>query len=137
MAEITPGTWFAYQFTETVGGRVTRETVIERFTIKAIEGDRVTVVRDINNADQTEIESDTSCGCYVFDISDFEKRGSDNMSTQFGHVYVSIMEAEHDGVSERAFVGKDNIVFRMIRTDHTPSGLHTETHELCWSNYKI
>lgn len=137
MADITEGTWFAYQYNVTVGGRPTKDTAIERFTVKKIDGSDVTVLRDINNSEPAEVPGNTAFGCFVFDLKGFEKRGSENMTTQFGHMYVSIYEKEENGVSERMFVGKDNIVFRKILTKHMDNGLLSETHELCWSNMKI
>lgn len=138
MTEITVGTWFAYQYTITESGRSRSDPKIIKYTVKSIDGDKVTMGKEVNGDDAGDFTTDKSHGSYVFDMSTLSKRGSENMTTSFGHMYVSIYEFNGDGCSERVFLGKDNVVFRDIRTKRKSEGvLVTETRELCWSSMKL
>ena len=137
MASFNVGDWFAYQFTVAVSGRPQGEIAIERFVIKSIDGDKVTLARDLNNGTPETVEGDVSFGTCVFDYGNLAKRGSDNMKTSFGSMYVTVYENESGDDGLRIFIGKDNIAFRIIKTRKTDAGLYTETHELCWSNVKL
>ena len=137
MTEISEGTWFGYQLTVATSGRPRAEPLIERYTVKKIDGDRVTVVKEINGGSPETIETKTGYGSYIFDLNGLERRGAENMKTAFGHMYVNIYESENDGSSERVFLGKDGIAFRDIKTRHTEKGLYTETRELFWTNMKL
>lgn len=138
MTEITEGTWFAYQLTVLRGGRNHRDPSIEKYTVVKIDGDDITVQREINGTGAEIIATKRSFGSFIFDMSGLEKKGSENMKTPFGHMYVNIFESSQDGGSERTFIGKDNIVFRDVRTRLQSEGvLYTETRELCWTNMKL
>ena len=137
MASFDVGNWFAYQYVVTVSGRPQGEPVIERYVIKSVDGTKVTLSHDLNNGTPDTVEGDTSYGTCVFDYSNLSKRGSDNMKTSFGSMYVTIYEDENGDCGERIFIGKDNIAFRIINTKKTDDGLYTETRELCWSNAKL
>lgn len=138
MAEITEGTWFAYQVTVSHGGRAHGDPAIEKYSVVRIDGDDVTVEKEVNGTEKSTIGTKTSFGSLVFDMSELEKKGSENMTTPFGHMYVNIFENSHDGWSERVFLGKDNIVFRDVRTELRDGGvLYTETRELCWTSMKL
>lgn len=137
MVSLTVGNWFAYQYTVAVSGRPQGEVAIERYVIKAIDGDKVTLARDINNGTPETVEGNLAFGTCVFDYSKLEKRGSDNMKTSFGSMYVTIYENDSGDEGQRIFIGKDNIAFRIINTRRTDNGLYTETRELCWSDVKL
>ena len=137
MVSFTKGNWFAYQYTVAVSGRPQGEIAIERYVIKEIDGDKVILARDLNNGTPETVEGNLSYGTCVFDYSRLEKRGSDNMKTSFGSMYVTIYEKEFGDEGERIFIGKDNIAFRVINTRKTENGLYTETRELCWSDVKL
>jgi len=137
MAAFDVGNWFAYQYTEAISGRPQGETVIERYVVKAVDGDKVTLARDINNGTPETVDGNLSFGTCVFDLTGLEKRGSENMKTSFGSMYVTIYEKEEAESGQRIFIGKDNIAFRVIKTRQTDGGLYTETRELCWSNVKL
>ncbi len=139
MTEITAGTWFAYQMTATESGRTKSEISIEKYTVEKIEADgSCTVIKNINGTDVETLRTTTAFGSCVFDLAGLEKRGSENMNTAFGHMYVNILEAQRLGGSERVFLGKDNVVFRDIRTQLRSGGvLYTETRELSWTSMKL
>ncbi len=137
MAVFDVGNWFAYQYTVAVSGRPQGDPAIERFVIKKNDGDNVHLERDLNQGSPEQVDGNVQMGTCVFDLSKLQKRGSDNMKTPFGSMYVTIYEAEEGDVGERVFIGKDNIAFRVIKTRRTDSGLYTETHELCWTNVKL
>ena len=138
MTEITEGVWFAYQLTVSCGGRNHKDPSIEKYTIVKIDGDDVTVQREVDGAGAETFETKTTFGSCIFDMSDLEKKGSENMTTPFGHIYVNIFESSREGRSERVFLGKDNIVFRDVRTQLQSGGaLYTETRELCWTSMKL
>ncbi len=137
MVSLAVGNWFAYQYTVAVSGRPQGEVAIERYVIKAIDGDKVTLARDINNGAPETVEGNLAFGTCVFDYSKLEKRGSDNMKTSFGSMYVTIYENDFGDEGQRIFIGKDNIAFRIINTRRTDNGLYTETRELCWSDVKL
>ena len=50
MTEITEGVWFAYQLTVSCGGRNHKDPSIEKYTIVKIDGDDVTVQREVDGA---------------------------------------------------------------------------------------
>lgn len=137
MSVLNVGDWFAYQRTVAISGHPQGDVQIERYVIKEINGTKVKLARDINNGAPTPVDGDISYGSYFLDYSDFEKRGSENMKTEFGSMYVSIYEKEDGDEGARTFIGKDNIAFRIIRTKNTDRGLYTESLELCWSNVKL
>ena len=98
----------------------------------------MTVQREVDGAGAETFETKTTFGSCIFDMSDLEKKGSENMTTPFGHIYVNIFESSRDRGSERVFLGKDNIVFRDVRTQLQSGGaLYTETRELCWTSMKL
>lgn len=139
MTDITEGTWFAYQLQTSKRALSGGDPTIEKYTILKIEGDNVTVQKNVNGEDTEKLETKTSFGSYIFDMAGLEKRGSDNMNTQFGHIYANIFESvgRKDG-SERIFLGKDNIVFRQVVTKKQPDGsLYSEDRNLMWSSMKI
>lgn len=138
MVEIAEGTWFAYQYTVTESGRSHSDPKIVKYTVEKIDGDDITMSKEVNGEDAGKFPTKKSFGSYIFDMSALSKRGSENMTTSFGHMYVSIFEFNGDGESERLFLGKDNVVFRDIRTRRKSEGvLITETRELCWSSMKL
>lgn len=138
MTEITEGTWFAYQMSATQSGRPKNEVTIEKYTITKISGSQCTVVKNVNGQDAETFETSVEDGSCIFSLKGLEKRGAENMSTAFGHMYVNIYEVERCGGSERVFLGKDNVVFRDIRTQMWSGGvLYTETRELSWTNMKL
>ena len=137
MSTYDKGNWFAYQYSVSLSGRPQGEIAIERFMITDVNGDDVTVSRDINQGTPEIIQGNTSKGSCVFDFSCLDKRGSDNMKTPLGSMYVTIYEKDEGDIGQRIFVGKDNIAFRIINTRKTENGLLTETHELCWTNVSL
>ena len=138
MARINEGTWFAYQLTVTESGRTRSDPTIEKYTVQKIEGQNVLVQKEINGKDVGQFNTTRGHGSCVFDMASLSKRGSENMNTGFGHMYVNIFESAGDGESERIFLGKDNIVFRDIRTrKKSDDVLITETRELCWTSMKL
>ena len=102
-----------------------------------MQSDKVTLARDVNQSAPEDVEGSLSFGTCAFDFSNLEKKGSDNMKTQFGSMFVTIYEKEEGDEGHRIFIGKDNIAFRVIYTRNTEAGLYTETRELCWSNVKL
>ena len=137
MSAFDVGNWFAYQYTVAVSGRPQGEPAIERYIIKSNDGSSVKLSRDLNQGTPEEIDGSIGLGTCVFDFSGLEKKGSDNMKTQFGSMYVTIYEKEDGDEGQRIFIGKDNIAFRVIKTRKTDNGLYTETRELCWTNVKL
>ena len=137
MAAFDVGNWFAYQYTEAVSGRPCGEPQIERYIVKSVDGDKVTLSRDINQGEPTEIVGSNDRGTCVFEFTNLEKKGSDNMKTAFGSMFVTVYEKEEGDEGRRIFIGKDNIAFRVIYTRKTDDGLFTKTRELCWSNVKL
>ncbi|MDD2627058.1 MAG: hypothetical protein PHT00_01490 [Candidatus Methanomethylophilus sp.] len=140
MTEITEGTWFAYQMTATESGKSRSDVSIEKYTIAKISADGgCIVVKNINGVDVDTLETKADDGSCIFSLKGLEKRGSENMNTAFGHIYVNIYETpDRSGDSERVFLGKDNVVFRDIRTQvRDGSSLYTETRELSWTNMKL
>ncbi|WII09478.1 hypothetical protein O8W32_01285 [Methanomassiliicoccales archaeon LGM-DZ1] len=138
MSEITEGTWFAYQLTASRGGRSHNEPSIEKYTVAKIDGDSVTVKLEVNAVPKGELHTTKDCGSYIFSLEGLEKKGAENIKTQFGHVYANIYEFNGGGRSERIFLGKDNVVFRDVRTVMQEDGsLYTENRELCWTSMKL
>lgn len=137
MSTYDKGNWFAYQYSVSLSGRPQGEIAIERFVISDVQGDEVTVIRDINQGTPETIKGSLAKGSCVFDFSNLDKRGSDNMKTPLGSMYVTIYEKDDGDIGQRIFVGKDNIAFRVINTRKTDNGLLTETHELCWTNVSL
>ncbi|MGI6009524.1 MAG: hypothetical protein ACOX8X_05350 [Methanomethylophilus sp.] len=137
MSEITEGTWFAYQLTVSGGGK-SRDPSIEKYTVKKIDGDKVTVEFEVNGEKKKTLHTTKDFGSYIFDLSKLEKKGAENITTQFGHVFANIYEANGNGKSERVFLGKDNVVFRDVRTAMQKDGtLYSESRELCWTSMKL
>lgn len=137
MVTIPEKAWLAYQLTITESGKPKSEPMVEKYTFDKIEGDSCTVSVERNGNPITTLSTKLSDGSGLFDYSQLTKKGSDNINTSFGHFYANIYEGEIDGHSVRMYLGKDDIVFRYIRTTKTESGLHSETRELCWASIKI
>ncbi len=137
MVTIPEGAWLAYQLTITESGRPKSEPMVEKYTFNKINGDDCTVSVDRNGTPIDTLKTKLSFGSGLFDYSSLTKKGSDNIKTSFGHFYANIYEGELDGHSVRMYLGKDDLVFRYIKTCNTDSGLHSETRELCWASIKI
>lgn len=137
MADIPEGTWLAYQLTITESGKPKSEPMVEKYTFRKIDGDDFTVDVERNGEPVCTLNTKRSYGSGLFDFSTLTKKGADNIKTSFGHFYANIYEGAIDGKSVRMFLGKDDIVFRFIKTYNTESGLHSETRELCWASIKI
>lgn len=137
MVTIPEGAWLAYQLTITESGRPKSEPMVEKYTFNKIDGEDCTVSVERNGNPVGNLKTKLSHGSGLFDYSSLVKKGSDNITTSFGHFYANIFEGVVDGHSVRMYLGKDDIVFRYIRTINTDSGLHSETRELCWASIKI
>lgn len=137
MVTIPEGAWLAYQLTITESGKPKSEPMVEKYTFSKIDGDDCTVSVDRNGTPVETLKTKLSFGSGLFDYSSLIKKGSDNIKTSFGHFYANIYEGMVDGHSVRMYLGKDDLVFRFIKTCTTDSGLHSETRELCWASIKI
>ncbi len=137
MVTIPEGAWLAYQLTITESGRPKSEPMVEKYTFTKVEGEDCTVSLERNGNPVDTLKTKLSYGSGLFDYSKLTKKGSDNINTQFGHFYANIYEGQVDGNNVRMYLGKEDIVFRYIRTFSTETGLHSETRELCWASIKI
>ena len=137
MVAVTAGAWLAYQLTVTDSGKLKSEPMVEKYTFDSVSDGRCSVRVERNGEPVCTMETLVSYGSALFDFTKLTKKGSDNISTAFGHFYANIYEGEVDGKSVRMYLGKDDIVFRYTTTERSESGLHSETRELCWASIKI
>ena len=137
MFEIPEGAWLAYQLTTTESGKPKMEPKVEKYTFVKIAGEDCTVDVERNGEPVGTIQTKTSFGCYLFDFSGLEKKGSENLNTNFGHFYVNIYEGKEGDASVRMYIAKDNIVLRRVLSYTKGDSLYSESRELCWASIRI
>ena len=137
MFEIPEGAWLAYQLTTTESGKPKMEPKVEKYTFVKIDGEDCTVNVECNGEPVGTIQTKTSFGSSLFDFSGLEKKGSENLNTNFGHFYVNIYEGIEGDKSVRMYIAKGNIVFRRVITYHKGDSLYSESRELCWSSIRL
>jgi hypothetical protein len=132
------GSWVEYEVTVTRSDKKKSESFVEKYTVTTLDGDACTILKEVEGKDPETINGSLRFGSCIFDIDHMFKTGSENMTTVFGHMYVNIFETDRLGGGERIFLGKDNIVFRDVRTQMWSMGvLYTETRELVWTSLKL
>lgn len=137
MFEIPEGAWLAYQLTTTESGKPKMEPKVEKYTFVKIDGEDCTVNVECNGEPVGTIQTKTSFGSSLFDFSGLEKKGSENLNTNFGHFYVNIYEGIEGDKSVRMYIAKGNIVFRRVIAYHKGDSLYSESRELCWSSIRL
>lgn len=137
MFQVPKGGWLAYQLIISQSGKPKMDPMVEKYTFEEVAGGDCTVAVERNGEPQGLIHTKTDYGSCLFDFSQLEKRGSENLNTNFGHFYVNIYEGVVDGVATRMFLAKDNIVFRSVISYHKGDSLYSESRELCWASVKL
>ena len=137
MFEIPEGAWLAYQLTTTESGKPKMEPKVEKYTFVKIDGEDCTVNVECNGEPVGTIQTKTSFGSSLFDFSGLEKKGSENLNTNFGHFYVNIYEGIEGDKSVRMYIAKGNIVFRRVIAYHKGDSLYSESRELCWASIRL
>ncbi len=113
------------------------EPKVEKYTFVKIAGEDCTVDVQRNGEPVGTIQTKTSYGCSLFDFSNLEKKGSENLNTNFGHFYVNIYEGQEGDRSVRMYIAKDNIVLRRVIAYHKGDNLYSESRELCWASIRL
>ena len=137
MFEIPEGAWLGYQLNVSESGKPKVAPMVERYTFEKIEGNDCTVSVERNGEPVGRIHTKTSFGCSLFDFSGLEKKGSENLNTNFGHFYVNIYEGKEGDSSVRMYIAKDNIVLRRVISYNKGDSLYSESRELCWASIRL
>lgn len=131
------GAWLGFQLTVSESGKPKVAPMVERYTFEKIVGEDCTVAVECNGEPKGHMHTKTNYASSLFDFSNLEKKGSENLSTNFGHFYVNIYEGIVDGTSVRMYLGKDDIVFRRVISYNKGDALYSESREFCWSSIRI
>ena len=137
MLQVPEGAWFGFQVNISESGKPKVAPMVERYTFEKIDGEDCTVAVECNGEPKGRIQTKTSYASSLFDFSQLEKKGSENINTNFGHFYANIYEGVVDGVSIRMYLGKDDIVFRRVISYNKGDALYSESREFCWSSIRI
>ncbi len=137
MFQVPEGAWFGFQLTVSESGKPKVAPMVERYTFEKIDGEECTVAVERNGEPRGRMQTNTKFASNLFDFSKLEKKGSENLNTNFGHFYVNIYEGVEDGVNVRMYLGKDDIVFRRVISYNKGDALYSESREFCWSSVRI